>query len=342
MSGIRKFRNVIRDPHPKKNILRILYEVFYWFFIYREFPKFYFGHRIYHNDVINFKDFLSKRESLYLLSLNGKYGKNNLKVYCDNKLLFDRIMNEANLKVPELIGYKISSRLYFTLRSQQVHIENTSNLIEALQSILQEYSEVFIKPINAYGGKNCFLLTNENFDQISQRLFSSGDFLVQRRLEQHEAIQKIYPHSINTVRFDSHTDEKGNTTILSALIRLGANKSVVDNASSGGFFVNVDLESGRLAEKGVQFLAHGHNVFYEHPDTNTKLNNYLIPNFEDAKALVIKATEVLPLIVAGWDVAITVDGPVIIEVNDRPMMTMSDTANGGYKKNETLRKLLKM
>lgn len=342
MSGLKKFKNVIRDPHPKKNVFRILYEVLYWLFVYREFPKFYFGHRLYHREVSNFKDFLSKRESLYLLSLNGKYGKNNLKVYCDNKLLFDRIMNEANLKVPELIGYKISSRLYFTLRSQQAYIENTNNLKEALQIFLQEYSEVFIKPINAYGGKNCFLLTNENLNQVSQKLFTAGDFLVQKRLEQHEDIQKIYPYSINTVRIDSHTDENGNTEILSALIRLGANKSVVDNASSGGFFVNVDIETGRLAEKGVQFLAHGHDVFYKHPDTATILKDYLVPNFDEAKELVIKASRVLPLVVAGWDIAITKEGPVIIEVNDRPMMTMSDTANGGYKINTTLRKLLEM
>ena len=341
MSGFAKFKNVVRDPHPKKNILRILYEAFVWMIRYRELPKFYFGHRLYHRGKPNVHDYLSKRDSFYLLNLNRRTGKNYLKGYCDNKVLFDLVITEAKLPVPQLLGYKIGNRVYYKYKDEVYTITDKESLKNILVTILQDTVVIFIKPINAYGGKNCFLLSKENVTDIYTKLFNMGEFLFQKKLEQHAAVNKIYPYAINTVRFDSYTDDNGRTTILNALIRFGTKKSVVDNASSGGFFVNVDLETGRIFPQGVQFLVHGYDVFYKHPDTQTILADYQLPHFDDAKKLVVKASKVLPLRIAGWDIAITPDGPVVIEVNDIPMITMSDTAFGGYKKNKIIRELLK-
>jgi hypothetical protein len=114
----------------------------------------------------------------------------------------------------------------------------------------------------------------------------------------------------------------------------------VDNACSGGFFVNVDLETGRLEGKGFQFLRYGREVFVEHPDTKVVLGGRCVPYFKEAINLVKAALALLPAKIVGWDVAVSEDGPVLVEANFRPMLTMSDTACGGYRKNPVMKMLL--
>ena len=40
-------------------------------------------------------------------------------------------------------------------------------------------------------------------------------------------------------------------------MRFGVGESIVDNGSSGGFFVGIDIENGKLQAKGHQFIEYG-------------------------------------------------------------------------------------
>ena len=340
MSNITRIRNVFLDPQPKKSFLRICYEMLGWTITHKELPKFYFGHRIYHQESGDYKNYLSKRDYVKLLDINSAE-KSHLKIYSENKLLFDNVLSNVGIRIPQLLGYKIDSHIHLKVHNRSYSIRDENKLIEVFEVLLADYKEIFAKPVNSYGGKNCFLITDKNIQSIAEKVMKVPDMIFQEKLVQHPDINRIYSHSINTLRFDSYIDDDGDAMILNSLIRFGANNSVVDNASSGGFFVNVDLESGRLFKKGMQFLIHGEQVYEKHPDSNVVFGGELIPFFDEAKELVLKALKTLPLKIGGWDIAITPDGPVIIEVNFRPMLTMSDTACGGYRKNEAMRELLK-
>lgn len=85
----------------------------------------------------------------------------------------------------------------------------------------------------------------------------TGAFVHQEGVDQHPEINKIYPHSVNTVGIESYIDNSGKTNILGTFIRFGTNGKVVDNVSSGGFYVPVDPETGRLKATGIQGMISG-------------------------------------------------------------------------------------
>jgi hypothetical protein len=55
--------------------------------------------------------------------------------------------------------------------------------------------------------------------------------------------------------------------------------------------------------------------------------------------MVINAVKVIPVRLIGWDVAITPNGPIIIESNAHIHIPVSDMAYGGLLQNEHIRKV---
>lgn len=123
-------------------------------------------------------------------------------------------------------------------------------------------------------------------------------------------------------------------------MRFGRTGSLVDNASSGGFFIPVDMEEGCFKEYEFQFLELSNNYIYEHPDTNIKLNGYKIPCFQESKELVKKAAKDLGDKIVGWDIALSKEGPVLIEGNYNYHIGMSEKAYGGYKEHPIFKKII--
>ena len=74
-----------------------------------------------------------------------------------------------------------------------------------------------------------------------------------------------------------------------------------------------------------------------HPDTNIKLDGFEIPFFNNAIDLTLKCAEEFPSKIIGWDIAITENGPLIIEANHNPHLGMADIAYGGLKKSRLFR-----
>lgn len=175
-------------------------------------------------------------------------------------------------------------------------------------------------------------------------LFSNllkGSFLFQEPVRQHPDLNALYPYSLNTLRLDTFIDPAGVIKLTNASIRFGINKSVVDNAGSGGCFVAVDIDTGELGDKGYQMLDHGGNIFLRHPDTQASFKGARIPYFDEVKALVLEAARVLPHRFTGWDIAIAPDGPVLMEGNSASHLNGSDIVYGGFRKHPVYQEILK-
>ena len=71
------------------------------------------------------------------------------------------------------------------------------------------------------------------------------DIIVQEPIQQSKEMCKLNPTSVNTVRMMSFLSKDGNVKIYSAVVRMGINNAVVDNASSGGITCGVESD-GRL------------------------------------------------------------------------------------------------
>ena len=76
-----------------------------------------------------------------------------------------------------------------------------------------------------------------------------------------------------------------------------------------------------------------HVVIAQHPFTSLVFEDYQIPFWKEANELVLSAHSFLPDIpTIGWDVAITPDGPILIEGNDNWEISGAQDTAGGLKK----------
>ena len=124
--------------------------------------------------------------------------------------------------------------------------------------------------------------------------------------------------SVNTVRFMTTLWPDGTAKVIATWFKVGRAGKCVDNAGSGGNVdAAVDPETGRIYNV-VQFEGWRQTKEIDcHPDTGSLLNNVIIENWDLIKAEVLKFQQAFPYCKApGWDIAITDEGPVIIEVND--------------------------
>ena len=123
-------------------------------------------------------------------------------------------------------------------------------------------------------------------------------------------------------------------------MRFGVGNSPVDNASSGGFFVGINLNDGTLKSSGLFMLEYGGGKIHEHPNSGFKFEGFKIPYFKEACKEVVNAVKIIPDRFIGWDVAIAQNGPMIVEANWDPHIFLSDYAYGGLLKNQHIKNLI--
>lgn len=178
-------------------------------------------------------------------------------------------------------------------------------------------------------GNNIKLSNNEV--TISDLVKSSEQkpFIVQEFLKQHEAINKINSETVNTIRIIS-TRWNEKTHFLAAMIRVGATKGqVVDNADAGGTFVAININSGKLDKYGYFY---NRPRTTSHPVTGLVYNNYQIPYWKETLELIKNLHPIIfGFATIGWDIAITEDGPVIVEINWNYSLKGIQVCNGGLK-----------
>ena len=107
-----------------------------------------------------------------------------------------------------------------------------------------------------------------------------------------------------------------NGILVGCILRVGVGDSEIDNASSGGIYALVDCESGLVTTEAMNYKG---ERYERHPDTGVAFIGFSIPLWDKCKALVNEAaplTKGVPMV--GWDIAITPQGPTIIEVNESP------------------------
>lgn len=146
---------------------------------------------------------------------------------------------------------------------------------------------------------------------------------------QHEGMNRLCPTSVNTMRIMTFNDH-GSPRIIWMGLRVGNGVNAVDNFHAQGMGVNIDIDTGRLIGDGIDKDL---NHFTHHPTTNVQFDGFQIPCFEEAKELVLKAAlEDSHILVVGWDVAISENGPLLIEGNRRPGFDLIQVlADGGRR-----------
>lgn len=197
---------------------------------------------------------------------------------------------------------------------------------QVLARFCRDCGVVFAKPHAEFGGKGVERLEpgpDTDFVALHRRLLDGGQFLVEEAIRQHPEVARLCPQSVNTLRVVTLLAE-GEAKFVYALLRIGSGQGHVDNISSGGMYTLV----GAQGELEFPAFCDQTGLYYDcHPMTGVTYRGYRLPFFREAVDLCCRAAQVEPRLgYIGWDVAITPDGPVLVEGNNLPGYDMAQNA----------------
>lgn len=338
---------LISDPD-RKTILNIISDLLILTLYHKSLPRHYFSRYLFKKGRTNIKDYFSN-EFLYY-KLKPRFNDYSASDIVENKLFFDFYFSQFGISLPKVLLY--NQKNIFVSRNTDVEVNSIHEFKNQLELIFNQnpsFSSIFMKRTSgSYGGDQVFRITPLQLatdDAYMANLFSEvikSGFLFQETILQHPELNRLNPSCINTIRFDTFIDKDGQVEIMSAYLRMSTNNKHVDNISSGGCLVGINLLTGKLRKDGYPgFSASGTIIYSCHPITKTVFEGFMIPFFEEAKQMVLRAAGLVPgLRLMGWDVAISESGPVMVEGNSDYNMVGNDLAEGGFLTNATFRKML--
>ncbi|QDT13680.1 sugar-transfer associated ATP-grasp domain-containing protein [Planctomycetes bacterium K23_9] len=156
------------------------------------------------------------------------------------------------------------------------------------------------------------VVTVEKFTEMIQSM--GQDYLFQTLMLPHSSISKLIGPSVSSVRMFVITDKDG-SSLFRAAWKIPATVNSADNFwRVGNILAGIDVETGKIGrtltrtEKGTEPIA-------SHPVTGAQFDGMVFPMWEQMKETVLAAAVNLPgCSFQGWDVALTDQGPVIVEL----------------------------
>jgi len=241
----------------------------------------------------------------------------------DSKKLQDKYNKNQEFK--RILRDKSKTNAYFENYVKRTWCVNTEVSEEEFIKKFITCKRVIYKPINGSGGHGieAFWVNKDNIKELYACLRSYPIGVIEEYVVQHPEMNRLCSACINTVRVVSISSNSKPVTksgkyldLAYCAVRIGRGDSVVDNNHSGGMIAAVDQDTGKILTSAAD---QDGNVYEYHPVTLTAIKGFTIPYFFEAIELVRKIIiekEIEGYL--GWDVAISANGPVIIEVNYIP------------------------
>lgn len=267
--------------------------------------------------------FLGVNEQRYYLDyLNPK----KYYILARNKYITHKILENTGIKKSELY-------CYYHPEGSVLQSNEIANNLQSVIKILREknISKCVVKTTESSSGMNVQVVDNITYtrNDCIMHLFDGtemklSDFLTRTPLvfeeliEQTEQLASLNESSVNTIRFMTTLFPDGESKIVATFIKIGRSGKCVDNAGIGGNVDTcVDIETGTVkfpiqfdGWRKIKDITH-------HPDSGILIDGMVIDNWKSIKSQVKDFQKSFPFIkAAGWDIAITDEGPVVIEVND--------------------------
>lgn len=333
------FRIVLNDPQ-RKSLPAIFSQYLKYLITDRALAQQYFAKFLYRKGIENHHEYMVTHKIQGLCwDLNDK----DFVSILDNKFLFELFCGLHNISSVKSYAYNINS-LFFT--GEKIEQITTLDAFEAylkrLLALNKKSPYLFIKrTAGSGGGKNIYRISADDLSEgnkFSTELFGhvlASGYVFQEAVVQHADIDKINPYCLNTMRWETFTNKESGTRVMGGVFRIGLNNSYVDNTSSGGAYLGIDMENKCLKREAFSDFTNGRaKTYYEHPFTKVKFEGIKVPYFDEIVELITKAGSALPQIkIVGWDVAVTPEGPILIEGNELPSLMFEDIAQNGLRRN---------
>jgi len=155
---------------------------------------------------------------------------------------------------------------------------------------------------------------NWNHESIIQHMEMKGFNMLESFVQQANELQAMSPSGLNTVRIFTQLTQNDEVVLLGSRLRITINSNV-DNMASGNMAAVIDESNGIVVSEGVFSDITKENC-QTHPVTGMKIIGFQVPFWKETidmvkqAALLEKSNRSI-----GWDVAITNQGPELIEGN---------------------------
>ena len=265
------------------------------------------------------ESFLSYKEAeQYWKILNpNKYG-----VVARDKYITHLVLENENIPMPRLYAYyNYEAGGSFEYVFEQLSKNNVHECVIKPAADSAHGSGVFVcKAIN-YNESDC-LIEKTNGEKISlKQLLEDNRYcplLFEEKINQTQQISAINSSSVNTVRFMTALYPNRDVKVIATFLKIGRKGSDVDNAGGGGNIdCGINIESGQCFNT-IQFNSFKDIVHItHHPDTGTLIDSIVIDNWSEVVEKVKNYQTKIPYLkTLGWDIALTNQGPVVIEINN--------------------------
>ena len=276
----------------------------------------------------------------------GKQAQHPMHVTCNSqswfataadKILFHTVMAGARLPVPELLAATQAGR---SLANVPVPTDQA-----AVMNLLRraELYPLFAKPVA--GKYSLSVLSADAYDRdadevihvggerravcdVAVSIIGGAGFLLQRRLNQAPQLAALFGPRLWSVRVLVFLRRSG-PTIHRAVAKIATGANPADNYwRTGNMLGAIELTSG-IIQRVVRGAGADLAVNEPHPDTGRPVIGTPIPDWPRLVELVKSAATVFAGIrTQSWDVALSDQGPVFLEVNFGGDLNLAQLANG--------------
>lgn len=182
--------------------------------------------------------------------------------------------------------------------------------------------------MGAAGTETFRFIEKNQFADYKGRLLSLADIetrlcalkpamLVQRWLRNHEALADLAKDSLLTVRIITSLNERDEPEICLAMLRiLTMLEPDWQHLPDYEYGMPINLTTGELGKLAGDCMGTAVERSDNHPITGKRIAGRLMPGWEATKALACRLHAHVPhRIMVGWDIAVTPQGPVMLEGN---------------------------
>ena len=255
-----------------------------------------------------------------------------------DKIVFAAMMTGLGFPVPALVAFVHPARRSFMARD----LRDRDAVLGFLRGLDRP---VFGKPVDSRWSLGTASLENYRaaddslvapdgratpagtlVDQVMG--FADEGYLFQERLVPHPELARACGPAIGAVRMLTGMTADGPRLLATAWKVIGGG-NVADNFwRHGNMLAEIDDADGTV-RRVASGLGHDSRTHEEHPDTGVRLVGMALPDWDAAVALCLQAATALAgLRLIGWDMALTANGPVIVEANTLPAFNLHQIASG--------------
>ncbi|MET8749406.1 sugar-transfer associated ATP-grasp domain-containing protein [Streptomyces sp. NPDC004667] len=189
------------------------------------------------------------------------------------------------------------------------------------------FERVVVKPSRYSSGGSGIVIVRPGEDGFDLAGYAQqwGTWLVEQHVPQHPDLDVLNPYVLNTFRVITLLRE-GVAEVLYVMLKLGGAEGITDNSAAGGMQIRVHTD-GRLDRHGYDRYLNAHT---RHGVSSVPFSEHRISRMTEVWELAARCARLFPQVpFIGWDIALTPEGPVVIEGNSSPSLAHIQRTHGG-------------